>query len=179
MRGYISTGAELFGASPYMRITPTRIIWLTNFPVSVNESELVTELKSECSKFGSVESVEIMHVDKQNILVPELQSTLADTELVAIVAFTDLHAAVKCKKYLTGAKCFYLSETAFETRDFGKFENNTQPFEITQEEIKVVPALIPFVKDGQIVSVEKELISTSKQAKRKPKLAPEDLEIID
>jgi len=178
MRGYISLPDEQFSTNDAVRISPTRILWFVSFPASVKESELKVELNSECSKFGKVETVDLMHVEKDRIALQE-GTPLADTELIAVVVFEDVHAAIKCRKYMTGAKCFYLNEEAFAASDYSKFENNMAPYTTDVSESMGVPILTPTIRDGLIISVEKEIIANSKQKKRKEKLAPEDLEIID
>jgi len=185
MRGYVSLPNEQIsgGLGRTMRATPTRIVWLVNFPMNVNEKELEVELNLECAKFGQLENVHVMNVERDRIQLQDgmglALTGLSDSELVAIVAFKNMHDAIKCKKYISGAKCFYFSEDKFSDSDFSTFESNMESLNIVPEAEVVTPMLTPTVKNGKVISVEKELIARSIHLRKKTKLAPEDQEIID
>lgn len=188
MRGYVSITNEqlskgLCRVEESLRSCPSRVVWLLNFPLNVVEKDLEYELRSECSKFGQVDCVEVMTVEKERIQLQDgmgvAASGLGDTELVAVVAFSEMNAAIKCKKYLTGAKCFYFSEAKFLESDFSIFENNMRSVEIELMHDLETAKLTPIVKNGKVISVEKEIIARSAHLKKKVKIAPEDQEIID
>ena len=188
MRGYISIPNQevshgLGRSDDGARIVATRIVWFVNFPMNVNERELEDELRSECAQFGQVENVALMNVERDRIKLQEGMgvhaTSLGDTEIVAIVAFKDLHAAIKCKKYISGAKCFYFCGDRYAASDFSVFENNMKPFELLKESDANDPILTPTVKHGKVISVEQELVARSVHSRKKTKIAPEDQEIID
>jgi hypothetical protein len=148
------------------RVVPTKIVWMTNFPPIAPEHELAKELKSECDTFGEVMIFEMIKRD--------------DMAVVAVVEFESITAAIKCHRYIgSGLTCGYLSQDKFEAKDYSKLANNVEHVHIEKlEEDDIVDGL-PKIVDGEVVSVEAELLAQYKLRKKTERIAPEDLEIID
>lgn len=164
------------------RAVPTRILWITGFPPIPfgNEPEFELELRNECQKFGKVYTLQLTRVDKDKITLDHGHSLPAESnELVAIVEFENVETANKCKKFLTGGACFYLNETQFNQKNFSFFDPNWQTCTKNEATVSQETFAAPRIHKGSVISAEAAIVAANKQKAKKPKIAPEDREIID
>ena len=174
--GFLNIQHEQFTSGSI--VVPTRIVWLTNFsPVQLGlDQDLVSEVRETCGQFGQVTSVALHRVPKETLRT--VCGIHSDSEPVMVVEFDNIQSAIRCTRYLAGASCFYMNETKFENSDFTTFEQNLLdrgPIDTPTLEEIVQP---PSIMGGKIVSAEKHLLAEFK-ARKKHKLAPEDMEVID
>ena len=192
MRGFANIPNEQFSIGLNRKegkTVPTRILWITNFPPIPfgQDAEFANELDRECAKFGTVRSLQLLKVDKSKIKPDEGYLSIAalaeSNEMVAIVEFDDCATATKCRRYLTGGVCFFLNEDKFSRKDFAIFEVNRVPGAVAtptlQEDEKPSSVEAPRVHRGAVISAEVAIVAANKQKQRRPKIAPEDREIID
>ena len=159
---------------------PSRVVWIVGFPAIAPgmEVELLKEVRFECERIGTVGSVDLRKVSKDKLECIDLMAPLNESELVAIVEFDSIDHAKKCKRYLSGPKCYYLDEEVFAAKAYDKFTECILPRSAESTEPIETPFMTPSVVSGKIVSVEASIMATSR-AKKKVKIAPEDLDIID
>ncbi len=165
-------------------ISPTRIVWLTNFPPVAPEAELLKELQAESAKFGKCEKVQFIQVPKEDI-EPEcltgIQSQADAPVAVAVIAFETETAAKNCRKYIGNAlKCFYMSVEKYESQDFSNIGDNKTVVQVElngNRDNETGP--LPTIRSGEIISAEKELTAQYQVRSKTRRTAPEDLEIID
>ena len=157
----------------------SRAVWLCGFaPISQGlEADFINEVRDLCDGFGPVETLRLFHVSKDNIRgVP---GVFSDNEPVVVVLFENTRAAYRCKRYVRGASCFFLEESKLNDEDIVSFEpyyvDVQTPNMVECEELNASP---PVVRGGKIVSAEASIIEANKRRKRE-KLAPEEMEIID
>ena len=187
MAGFIDVQNETFSRGlRRSRVCPTRVLWMVNFPPvpAGLEKELVSEVRDACAKLGNVISIEVLRVPRDRVKGLESNSAPTDSELVVVVELASVSEAVMCARYIAGPTCYYFNEEKFDNKDFKIFEQNvSEPsvhsqFAVIAEPIDKGMLQPPAILHGEIISTEKSIVTANK-AKRKPKLAPEDLEIID
>ncbi len=176
--GFLNIRDEQF-SSWNKRCVPSRIVWMCNFPLIQTglESEFQHEIHETCSAFGKVVSTKILSLKREKVNAA-LFGPEADITIV-VVEFDTVQAACKCRRYLKGASVHFLSESAFEAQDFDSFTPSEEQGPImTPTKNAREPCEAPLVRNGKIISIQKELIDSHK-ARKKQKPAPEELELID
>ena len=175
--GFISVRDEQF-TSWTKRPLVSRVLWMCNFPdiPAGLESEFAREIRDTCNTFGRVVSMQVLNVCRDNLTVPIIGP---DKDVnVVVVEFESTSAACMCKKHLKGASVYFLSESSFNESQVSAFSPNEElapPITSIDESDTCEP---PLIRNGKIISVEKSIIDLHK-LKRKPKVAPEEKEIID
>ena len=170
---------DTFNRAPSL---PSRIVWIVGFPMipSGMEGDLVNEIRSECSKVGEVVSIQVFNVPKDAISAPDIVTPLSDVDKVVVVEYGSVEAATKCRKYMTGAiRCYYLNEQRFMDQEFTSFLPNEMnvTLETPDHHLQEVQEA-PLIKNGKILSIAESIIAANKD-KRKHRIAPEEIDIID